>query len=384
MAYLVWLVYNQYPQFADKVERTFLLSGIFISKLVEGHPLKINVDCLVSMSALSLFGSSMSTLSHAVSSAKRTISTEMEGLSRLHDVIDGSFVHACELIMACEGRLVVTGMGKSGLIGRKMAATFASTGTPAFFMHPGEAGHGDLGMLIAGDVLLAISNSGESDEIKTLLPVIKRLEIPLISISRTGMGQLPKAATVALTLGEFTEACPLGLAPTTSTTSTLALGDALAVALLEARDFTPEDFALSHPAGSLGKRLLMRVQDLMHQGAEIAQVTDNVSLQDALFEMTSKRLGMTAVLDTKSQQVVGIFTDGDLRRTLATYDSFVNVSIADVMVTNPMTVSTDMMATDALNLMNDKAINQLLVVDDSKRLIGIITLHDLLKAGLKV
>lgn len=316
----------------------------------------------------------------AVESAQRTINTEIDGLNLLLDQIDTRFIEACKLILACEGRLVVTGMGKSGLIGRKMAATFASTGTAAFFMHPGEAGHGDLGMLVKGDVLLAISNSGESDEIKTLLPVVKRLNIPLISVSRSTSGQLPQAADVALTLGEITEACPLGLAPTTSTTSTLALGDALAVALLEARGFTSEDFALSHPAGSLGKKLLLRVSDVMHQGNEVAKVSKDVSLQDALFQMTSKRLGMTSVLDD-ANKVVGIFTDGDLRRTLEKYDSFSGVKIEDVMTTNPTAVSSNMMAIDALTIMNQKEINQLLVVD-SDDLVGIVTLHDLMKAGL--
>ena len=323
----------------------------------------------------------MTTNTSAISAAKRTIKQEIEGLNALLGEIDKRFARACDIILACQGRLIVTGMGKSGLIGRKMAATFASTGTPAFFMHPGEAGHGDLGMLVKGDVLLAISNSGESDEIKTLLPVVNKLEIPLITISRDSSGQLPQQATVPLTLGDFVEACPIGLAPTTSTTSTLALGDALAVALLEARNFTATDFALSHPAGSLGKKLLLRVADLMHKDSKMASVGLSTSLNDALFEMTNKRLGMTAIINDDGQ-VVGIFTDGDLRRTLADHDSFADVIIKDVMIVDPKCVTEDTMAIDALKMMQKLKIIQLLVVDDERMLIGVITVQDLLKEGL--
>jgi len=251
-----------------------------------------------------------------INNAVQAIQTEQAALSLLIEQLDSRFVRACEIILNCSGRVVVTGMGKSGLIGRKIAATFASTGTPAFFMHPGEAGHGDLGMLVKGDVLVAISNSGESDEIKTLLPVVKRLKIPLISISRDKRGMLPKAADIPLTLGKSEEACPLGLAPTSSTTATLALGDALAVALVYARGFTSEDFALSHPAGALGRQLLMQVEDLMHPVSEsLPIVKTSAPLHEALFIMTSGRLGMTVVVED-SNKVVGVFTDGDLRRGL--------------------------------------------------------------------
>ncbi|WP_026348881.1 KpsF/GutQ family sugar-phosphate isomerase [Psychrobacter lutiphocae] len=311
------------------------------------------------------------------------IRTEQAALDLLIEQLDERFVQACELILNCKGRVVVTGMGKSGHIGRKIAATFASTGSPAFFMHPGEAGHGDLGMLVAGDVLLAISNSGESDEIKTLLPVVKQLSIPLISISRDKRGMLPKSADVALTLGASEEACPLGLAPTSSTTATLALGDAIAVALVHARHFTSEDFALSHPAGALGRKLLMRVSDLMHQAdptLSLPIVSTDTSLHQALFVMTNGRLGMTVVVDG-AQRVVGIFTDGDLRRALEKHIDL-QTPMAEIMTANPKQVSKEMRASDALSLMNEKAISQLLIVDDKQRLEGVITIHDLLQAGV--
>lgn len=318
-------------------------------------------------------------LIHAASTAIRT---EQAALDLLIDELDERFEAACQTILACAGRVVVTGMGKSGLIGRKIAATFASTGTPAFFMHPGEAGHGDLGMLVTGDVLLAISNSGESDEIKTLLPVVKHLQIPLISISRDRRGMLPKAANIALTLGLSDEACPLGLAPTSSTTATLALGDAIAVALVYARGFTSEDFALSHPAGALGRKLLTTVADLMHKSTEqLPTVAASSSLPDALFAMTSGRLGMVVVVD-EQQQVVGVFTDGDLRRVVEQRMD-INTQIHAVMTKNPHQVSKSMRASDALGVMNDKAISQLLIVNKDGSLDGIITIHDLLKAGVK-
>lgn len=316
--------------------------------------------------------------------AIQAIRTEQAALELLIEQLDERFVEACELILSCKGRVVVTGMGKSGHIGRKIAATFASTGTPAFFMHPGEAGHGDLGMLVKGDVLLAISNSGQSDEIKTLLPVVKQFSIPLISISRDTRGVLPKSANVSLTLGAFDEACPLGLAPTSSTTATLALGDALAVTLVHIRNFTSEDFALSHPAGALGRKLLMRVSDLMHSDetkTKLPTVTSETSLHEALFTMTSGRLGMAVVVDEK-QRVVGIFTDGDLRRALEKHIDL-NTKMADIMTPLPKTVSKDMRASDALTIMNKKAINQLLIVDKENRLEGVITIHDLLNAGVK-
>ncbi|WP_230659046.1 KpsF/GutQ family sugar-phosphate isomerase [Psychrobacter sp. I-STPA10] len=315
--------------------------------------------------------------------AESAIRTEQAALDLLIGQLDERFVLACQLIMQCRGRVVVTGMGKSGHIGRKIAATFASTGTPAFFMHPGEAGHGDLGMLVPGDVLLAISNSGESDEIKTLLPVVKQLNIPLISISRDKRGMLPKSAKVALTLGAFEEACPLGLAPTSSTTATLALGDAMAVVLVHARNFTSEDFALSHPAGALGRKLLMRVADLMHSKEEdfdLPKVTADSLLHEALFTMTNGRLGMTVVVDD-DDKVIGIFTDGDLRRGLEKQIAL-STPMRDIMTANPQQVSMNMRASDALSLMNEKAISQLLVLNDEKKLEGVITIHDLLHAGV--
>ena len=317
-----------------------------------------------------------------ISTAIDSINTEKAALALLTEQIDDRFAQACDIILACKGRVVVTGMGKSGLIGRKIAATFASTGTPAFFMHPGEAVHGDLGMLVKGDVLLAISNSGESDEIKMLLPVVKRLNIPLISISRDKRGMLPRAADIVLTLGKSQEACPLNLAPTSSTTATLALGDALAVALVHARNFTSEDFALSHPAGALGRQLLTRVEDLMHSSVEDLQlINQQAPLQEALFTMSAGRLGMTVVTDDE-QRVVGVFTDGDLRRGLEKGIDLATPMSA-VMTSNPRQVSRTMRASDALSVMNENAINQLLIMDEQGHLDAIITVHDLLQAGVK-
>lgn len=328
--------------------------------------------------------SPISNLTHEqfITTAIDAIHTEQAALELLTEQIDIRFAQACDAILTCKGRVVVTGMGKSGLVGRKIAATFASTGTPSFFMHPGEAGHGDLGMVVKGDVLLAISNSGESDEIKMLLPVVKRLGIPLISISRDKRGMLPHAADIALTLGHSQEACPLNLAPTSSTTATLALGDALAVALVHARHFTSEDFALSHPAGALGRQLLTRVEDLMHTSSEnLPSVDENFSLKKALFTMTNGRLGMTVVTNN-DQQVVGVFTDGDLRRAL---EKGIDLAtpMCEIMTTNPRHVDKKMRASDALSVMNENAISQLLVIDELRHLEAIITVHDLLNAGVK-
>ncbi|WQE04091.1 KpsF/GutQ family sugar-phosphate isomerase [Moraxella canis] len=306
------------------------------------------------------------------------IRTEQRALDLLIDELDERFVNACQAILNCSGRVVVTGMGKSGHIGRKIAATFASTGTPAFFMHPGEAGHGDLGMLVQGDVLIAISNSGESDEIRMLLPVVKQLKIPLISISRDKRGVLPRSADIALTLGLSEEACPLGLAPTSSTTATLALGDALAVALLHARGFTSHDFALSHPAGALGRKLLTRVSDIMHTD-NLPVVHHKSSLNETLLAMTSGRLGLAVIVDDEDN-VVGIFTDGDLRRKLAEQTKL-TVEIQTLMTKTPKSADEQMRASDALTLMNENAISQLLVLKDHQ-LIGVISIHDILKAGV--
>lgn len=268
------------------------------------------------------------------SSALATLRIEQQALDVLATQINDSFNQACEILLQCKGRVVITGMGKSGHIGRKMAATFASTGTPSFFMHPGEAGHGDLGMLVRGDVLIAISNSGKSDEIMMLMPLIKHLGVPLITISRTDKGPMPQNADIALTLGESDEACPLGLAPTSSTTATLVLGDALAVALLEARGFTADDFARSHPAGALGKRLLLHVKHLMHTGDELPKVSPDTPMNQVLYEISNKRLGLTTIVD-EQEHLLGIFTDGDLRRLIDKQQGFdVNLPVSEVMTKN--------------------------------------------------
>lgn len=307
----------------------------------------------------------------------KVIDIEIQALQALKVTLSDNFTQACQTILSCQGRLIITGMGKSGLVGRKIAATMASTGTPAFFVHPGEAGHGDLGMIVKGDVVLAISNSGNSDEINVLLPVIKRLNIPLISISKNLSGRLPQEADIALVLGDFEEACPMGLAPTSSTTATMVLGDALAIALLEARGFKSEDFALSHPAGSLGKRLLTRVSDLMKTENDIPMVNGDTSIIDALFEITEKRLGMTVV---SHQNNYGVLTDGDVRRLLSQGQDM-NVPIATVMKLNPIFVSAAQMASDALGIMRDKKVNQLLVFD-GENLVGVLALRDLVQAGI--
>jgi arabinose-5-phosphate isomerase len=287
-------------------------------------------------------------------SALETLRIEQQALEVLATQINESFDRACEILLQCKGRVVVTGMGKSGHIGRKMAATFASTGTPSFFMHPGEAGHGDLGMLVRGDVLIAISNSGKSDEIMMLMPLIKHLGVPLITISRDDKGPMPQNADVALTLGEADEACPLGLAPTSSTTATLVLGDALAVALLEARGFTADDFARSHPAGALGKRLLLHVKHLMHTGVELPKVKPDTPMNKVLYEISDKRLGLTTVVD-ENDILLGIFTDGDLRRMIDHQQGFdVNLPVAEVMTKNPLTISQEARAVEALEKMHEK------------------------------
>ncbi len=314
--------------------------------------------------------------------ALETLRIEEHALQVLATQIDERFSRACEIILQCKGRLVITGMGKSGHIGRKMAATFASTGTPSFFMHPGEAGHGDLGMLVAGDVLIAISNSGKSDEIMMLMPLIKHLGVPLITISGDDRGPMPQNADVALTLGNIKEACPLGLAPTSSTTATLALGDALAVALLDARGFSSDDFARSHPAGALGKRLLLHVKHLMHTGKELPKVLADTPMNQVLYEISDKRLGLTTIVD-EDDRLLGIFTDGDLRRLIDKQQGFdVNLAVREVMIANPQTISQEERAVVALERMNESKINQFVVVDETNRLIGVISMHDLIQAGV--
>ena len=311
---------------------------------------------------------------------REVLKTEREGLEQLDQYINGDFTRACEKIFACTGKVVVMGMGKSGHIGRKMAATFASTGTPAFFVHPGEASHGDLGMVSRQDIVILISNSGEANEILSLIPVLKRLAITLICMTANPESTMGKAADVHLCVRVPKEACPLGLAPTSSTTAVLVMGDALAVALLEARGFTPEDFALSHPGGALGRKLLLRVSDIMHSGDEIPHVSRDASLRDALLEITRKNLGMTVICDDL-MKIHGIFTDGDLRRI---FDMGVNIntaSIADVMTTGGVRVRPSLLAVDALNLMQEKHITCVMVADGDQ-LLGVLHMHDMLRAGV--
>ena len=311
---------------------------------------------------------------------REVLKTEREGLEQLDQYINGDFTRACEKIFACTGKVVVMGMGKSGHIGRKMAATFASTGTPAFFVHPGEASHGDLGMVSKQDIVILISNSGEANEILSLIPVLKRLAITLICMTANPESTMGKAADVHLCVRVPKEACPLGLAPTSSTTAVLVMGDALAVALLEARGFTPEDFALSHPGGALGRKLLLRVSDIMHSGDEIPHVSRDASLRDALLEITRKNLGMTVICDDL-MKIHGIFTDGDLRRI---FDMGVNIntaSIADVMTTGGVRVRPSLLAVDALNLMQEKHITCVMVADGDQ-LLGVLHMHDMLRAGV--
>ena len=310
---------------------------------------------------------------------RAVIETEAQAVSGLLPRIDENFFRACGQILACSGRTVVTGMGKSGHVARKIAATLASTGTPALFVHPGEASHGDLGMITPVDVVIVLSNSGETDEIITLLPVIKRLDVPLIALTGSPDSTLGRAATVHIDVGVAREACPLGLAPTASTTAALVMGDALAVALLEARGFSKEDFALSHPGGALGRRLLLRVSDIMHTGAAIPRVASGTPLVKALVEMTAKGLGTTAVVDA-GNRVMGIYTDGDLRRTLDNRTDIHNVRIEDVMTANCRTITAGALAAEALHMMEEYKINALLVVDETSSLVGMLNMHDLLRA----
>ena len=309
------------------------------------------------------------------------IETELAGIEALKHQINDDFAQACELMMACEGRIVVTGMGKSGHIGGKIAATLASTGSPAFFVHPGEASHGDLGMITNKDVVLALSNSGETGEILTILPIIKRLGVPLISLTGNAKSTLSTAANVNLDASVAKEACPLGLAPTTSTTVALVLGDALAVALLDAKGFTAEGFALSHPGGSLGRRLLLHVNEIMHKDEAIPSVSEGATLKDALLEMSKKGLGMTAIVSA-DKSVLGVFTDGDLRRTLDKDIDIHNAKIADVMTRQCKTINDHMLAAEALNFMQQHSINDLLITDNNNKLIGALNMQDMLRAGV--
>ncbi|MEX0383844.1 UNVERIFIED_CONTAM: KpsF/GutQ family sugar-phosphate isomerase [Spiribacter pallidus] len=309
------------------------------------------------------------------------IDTEASAVAALKPRINAAFATACRLILACSGRVVVLGMGKSGHIGGKIAATLASTGTPAFFVHPGEASHGDLGMMTADDVVVALSNSGETAEINQLLPVIKRRSLGLIALTGNPSSTLARAADAHLETGVDREACPLGLAPTASTTASLAMGDALAIALLDARGFTAEDFAHSHPGGRLGRRLLLRIDDLMHQGDAIPRVTADTPLSETLVEMSRKGLGMTAVTGPEGE-VIGIFTDGDLRRALDKAVDVHTTTAEAVMTAAPRCIRRGLLAAEALATMERDRINALLVVDEHARLVGALNMHDLLRAGV--
>jgi arabinose-5-phosphate isomerase len=314
--------------------------------------------------------------------ALAVIDTEARAITGLADEINQpTFIQACHLMLACKGRVVVTGMGKSGHIAGKIAATLASTGTPAFFVHPGEASHGDLGMITTADVVLALSNSGETGEIVTILPLIKRLNVPLITLTGNPDSTLSLAATANINVRVDKEACPLGLAPTASTTASLAMGDALAIALLESRGFTEEDFARSHPGGTLGRRLLLLIDDLMHTGDAIPRVELITPLSDALLEMTRKGLGMTAIIDTRGQ-LAGIFTDGDLRRTIDNKVDLNAAIISEVMTADCKTIHPGMLAAEALQIMDSTKINALPVVNENNELVGALNMHDLLRAGV--
>lgn len=316
-----------------------------------------------------------------VSSALRTIRLEAEAVSALSTRIDSQFTAACELILNCSGRVIVMGMGKSGHIGKKIAATLASTGTPAFFVHPGEASHGDLGMITKNDIVLAISYSGTSSEIVTLLPLLKRAGIKIISMSANAQSTLGEIAEVNLDISVAFEACPLDLAPTSSTTATLVMGDALAIALLEARGFTAEDFAFSHPGGALGRKLLLRVADVMHSGDDIPRVAPDTPMLDALMVMSEKGFGMTTVMD-QTGDLLGIFTDGDLRRSIDKGVDIRTAKVGELMNTHPKMLRENTLAAEALALMEQAKINVLLITNEQKALVGVVKINDLLRAGI--
>lgn len=316
-----------------------------------------------------------------LTSAKRTIQMEADAVEQLLGRLDENFVTACQTMLDCEGRVVITGMGKSGHIGNKIAATLASTGTPAFFVHPGEACHGDLGMITKNDVVIAISNSGSTVEVVTILPLIKRLGIPLISMTGNAESVLSKAACANLDVSVDSEACPLNLAPTTSTTVTLAMGDALAIALLESRGFSAEDFAFSHPSGALGRKLLLRVTDIMHKDGQVPRVKADQPLHQALLVMTEKGFGMTTVV-SDDNTLLGVFTDGDLRRIVDGKVDINSATMADVMSANPKTINGEILAAQALKIMEDSTITALIVEDENHHPIGVLHMHDILRAGV--
>ena len=319
--------------------------------------------------------------SNFISSARRTVKMEAEAVAELEQRIDREFARACELLLATPGRVIVTGMGKSGHITNKVAATLASTGTPSFYVHPGEASHGDMGMITADDSVLALSNSGSTPELMTLLPLLKRQGNTLISMTGNPESELAKASDAHLDSSVATEACPLDLAPTSSTTTALVMGDALAIALLEARGFTAEDFAFSHPGGTLGRKLLLKVSDVMQSGGELPTVAPATVMADALFEISSKGLGMTTVIDDNGG-LMGVFTDGDLRRALDAKTDLNSTPIADLMSTSVKTVTSDMLAAEALRIMEENKISSLAVVDRDSRLTGVVHLLSLLRAGI--
>ncbi|MDQ9092730.1 KpsF/GutQ family sugar-phosphate isomerase [Pseudoalteromonas haloplanktis] len=316
-----------------------------------------------------------------IEQGKRVLDIERQALTEIAQYLDENFNQACQLIYQCHGRIIVVGMGKSGHIGNKIAATLASTGTPAFFVHPGEASHGDLGMITRDDVVMLLSNSGETSEVLNIIPVIKRIGAKMIAITGNPASSMANWADAHVCTKVSQEACPLGLAPTASTTAMLAMGDAMAVALLETRGFTADDFALSHPGGSLGKRLLLCLKDIMHTGTATPIINDKQCIKDALIEMSAKGLGMTAIVDD-SNQLAGLFTDGDLRRILEQRVDIHCTLISEVMTRSCTTASADMLAAEALNIMENKRINGLIVIDDNQHPIGALNMQDLLKAGV--
>lgn len=313
--------------------------------------------------------------------ALKVIDIEARSIAALAERVDENFIAACECILDCAGRVVVIGIGKSGHIGSKIAATLASTGTPAFFVHPAEAMHGDLGMIQPGDAVLAISNSGETDEVNTILPPLKRIGVTLIAMTGNAGSTLARHSDIHLDVGVEQEACPLGLAPTSSTTAALVMGDALAVSLLESRGFTPEDFARSHPAGQLGKRLLLHIRDVMHGGDDIPSVPETATISQTIVEMTRKRLGMSAVLDTAGR-VIGVYTDGDLRRTMDAGVDLHTTPITEVMTRNGKSIGPGALAAEAVQMMDEFRIQGLLVIDDDGVLVGALNFQDLLRAGV--
>jgi arabinose-5-phosphate isomerase len=313
--------------------------------------------------------------------ARAVIETEAAAVTGLLARIDASFVQACELMLACDGRIIVIGMGKSGHIASKIAATLASTGTPAFFVHPAEASHGDLGMMMPGDVALLLSNSGQTDELISIIPIFKRMDVKIIAMTGNSESALAQHATVHIDVGVEKEACPLGLAPTSSTTAALVMGDAMAISLLDRRGFTREDFARSHPAGRLGRQLLLLINDVMHEGDALPCIGDAATISEAIVEMTEKRLGMSAVTDGNNR-LLGVLTDGDLRRALDAELDPHTTPVTDVMSVNPKTISPDALAMEAVQMMQDFRIQGLLVVNEEQQLVGALNFQDLLQAGV--